>query len=141
MRRGGSTPTYRSFDELAARVQNRHPHLSTERCRFIARCWGRQGTDGRVHLQSDPKHLLNMPRTYLQAESDAIWAQVTAPTLFVDGGASVFRKTLPDGEVRRRRALFRDRREVEIDGVGHMLHFEAPEVLADRLLEFFAPAA
>jgi pimeloyl-ACP methyl ester carboxylesterase len=139
VRRGSDTPTYRSFDELAARVQKRHPHLGTERCRFIARCWGRQGTDGRVHLQSDPKHLINMPRTYLQAESDAIWSQVTAPTLFVDGGASVFRKTLPDAEIARRRALFRDRREVQIDGVGHMLHFEAPEALADRLLAFFAP--
>ena len=141
VRRGSNAPTYRSFEELAVRVQKRHPHLSAERCRFIARCWGRQGTDGRVHLQSDPKHLVNMPRTYLQAESDAIWAQVTAPTLFVDGGASVFRKTLPHGEVERRRALFRDRREVQIDGVGHMLHFEAPEALADRLLAFSAPAA
>lgn len=141
VRTGGSdAPTYRSFDDLAARVQKRHPHLSSERCRFIARCWGRQGTDGRVHLQSDPKHLLNMPRTYLQAESDAIWAQVTAPTLFVDGGASVFRKTLPDGEIARRRALFRDHRAVEIEGVGHMLHFEAPEALADHLLAFFVPA-
>ncbi len=139
LRSTGAAPTYRSFDELAGRVQKRHPHLSAERCRFIANCWGRQGTDGRVHLQADPKHMINMPRTYLQAESDAMWAQVTAPTLFVDGGASVFRKTLPYGEIARRRGLFRDHREVQIEGVGHMLHFEAPEALAAHLLAFFAP--
>ena len=131
-------PSYQSFDELAGRVHKRHPHLDTERCRFIARCWGRLGGDGRVHLQADPKHLLHMPRTYIQAESDALWAGVTAPTLFVDGGASVFRKTLPSGELERRRALFRDRREVLIENAGHMLHFEAPEALAARLSEFFA---
>ncbi len=132
------TPSYRTFDELAGRVQKRHPHLDAERCRFIARCWGKLEEDGMVRLQADPKHLLNMPRTYLQEESDAIWAGITAETLFVDGGASVFRKTLPAGEFARRRALFRNRREVQIDNAGHMLHFEAPEALATRLLEFFA---
>ena len=132
------TPSYNSFDELAGRIQKRHPHLHAERCRFIARCWGRQEADGLVRLQADPKHLLNMPRTYLQAESDALWAAITARTLFVDGGASVFRKTLPAEEVARRRALFRDHREVLIDDAGHMLHFEAPEALAARLAEFFA---
>ena len=131
------TPSYRTFDELAGRVQKRHPHLDAERCRFIANCWGKLEDDGRVRLQTDPKHLLNMPRTYQQAESDAIWSQIAAPTLFIDGGASVFRKTLPAGESERRRAQFRNRREVLIDNAGHMLHFEAPEALAARLAEFF----
>lgn len=131
-------PTYRSFEDLASRVQKRHPHLDAERCLFIAHCWGRVGDDGLIRLQADPRHLLNMPRTYRQAESDAIWAGVSAPTLFIDGGASVFRKTLPAGEHERRRALFRDRREIQIENVGHMLHFEAPEALAERLAAFFA---
>ena len=132
------TPSYRSFEELAGRVHKRHPHLDVERCLFIAHCWGKLEEDGRVRLQADPRHMLNMPRTYLQADSDAIWAGVTAETLFIDGGISVFRKTLPADEIARRRALFRNHREVEIDNAGHMLHFEAPEALAARLKEFFA---
>lgn len=138
VRNPGKTPSYKTFDELAGRVQRRHPHLDAERCRFIAHCWGKLEGDGLVRLQADPKHLLNMPRTYLQTESDTIWAGITAETLFVDGGASVFRRTLPTGELARRRALFRNRREVQIDQAGHMLHFEAPEALAARLAEFFA---
>lgn len=130
-------PAYRSFEELAGRVAKRNPKLSAERCLFIARCWGRLEDDGQVRLQSDPRHLLNMPRTYLQAESDVLWSQITAETLFIDGGASIFPKTMPATEIARRRAQFRTHRQLSIPDAGHMLHFDAPEALADALARFF----
>lgn len=133
-----STPSYESFEALAARVQKRHPKLSADTSEFIARCWGRSGDDGLVHLQSDPRHLLDMPRTYSQAESDAIWQCVTAPTLFVDGGASPFPKQLGEDEVQRRRSQFQQVEQTVIEDAGHMLHFEAPDRLADILLRFFS---
>lgn len=129
-------PSYASFEALAERVARRHPHLDEARCLFIARCWGAADEDGRVRLQSDPRHLVQMPRTYWQAESDAVWAQITAPTLFVDAGRSAFRNSLPREEVERRRALFRRHRAVTIEDAGHMLHFEAPQALAAVLADF-----
>lgn len=137
VRIGSRAPTYGSYEALAERVQKRHPHLSAERCDFIARCWGELQADGRVHLRSDPRHLLDMPRPYRQAESDAIWAQITAETLFVDGARSSFPRGLPSEEIARRRALFRRQRTAVIEGAGHMLHFEAPEALAQVLADFF----
>lgn len=130
-------PSYRSFEELAGRVHKRNPKLDAAQCLSIAQAWGVHREDGRVYLAADPKHLRGMPRTYLQAESDAIWSCISAPTLFIDGGASPFLNSLPAGERDRRRALFRDRRSVTIEGAGHMLHFEAPEALAQHLHTFF----
>ena len=131
-------PAYRSFEELAGRIARRHPHLDATRCTEIARCWGDVDADGLVRLLADPRHLIDSPRTYSQADSDAIWAQITAETLFIDGGASQFAHSIPPEELQRRRALFRRRREAVIDKVGHMLHFEAPEALAQLLSEFLA---
>lgn len=133
-------PAYASFEALAERIRARHPGLAPERSLAVAQAWGRLDPDGEVRLQSDPRHLLSMPRTYRQAESDAIWSQITAPTLFVDGGRSPFLKSLPAAEHERRRALFRDRRSAVIDNAGHMLHFDAPASLAAHLLDFFTAA-
>lgn len=134
------SPSYRSFEELAERVAKHHPRLAPEDSAFIARCWGREHEDGQVRLQSDPRHLFDMPRTYRQAESDAIWSCITAPTLFIDGGASTLSRSLPEGEVARRRAQFADRREMTLPDAGHMLHFDAPDALAAALGDFFGEA-
>lgn len=131
-------PSYRSFEELAGRIARRHPHLDEARCAFIARCWGTLGEDGLVRLMADPRHLIDSPRTYWQAESDAVWAQITAPTLFIDGATSRFAQSIPEEEKQRRRSQFRDHREAVIAGVGHMLHFEAPDELGRLLAEFLA---
>lgn len=135
---GLSVPSYPSFEVLAARVSKRNPKLGAAHCLEIARAWGQLGDDGLVRLASDPRHLLNMPRSYQQAESDAIWACVEAETLFIDGGASPFAHSLPAGEPERRRQLFRRHRRVVIEDAGHMLHFEAPAALADHLADFFS---
>lgn len=132
-------PAYDSYEELAGRVARRHPHLDPARCAFIARCWGAPGDDGRVRLLADPRHLIDSPRTYWQAESDVIWAQITAETLFIDGGRSVFAQSIPPEEKARRRALFRHHRETVIEDAGHMLHFEAPQALARNLAGFLTP--
>lgn len=137
IRSPASSPSYASFDELAGRIQKRHSKLSLESCRFIARCWGVLDDDGMVRLQSDPRHLVDMPRTYSQAESDAIWSCIVAPVLFVDGGESPFHKQLDSAEVSRRRKLFQQREEIVIPGAGHMLHFEVPVELSDALNNFF----
>lgn len=129
--------TYASFEELAARVQKQHPQLSDERALFVAQGWGAAGADGRIRLLADPKHRLDMPSLYRNAESMEIWKGITAPTLFLDAGASAFGKAISAEEKATRRACFRDPREVVIAEAGHMLHFDAPQATAQALLDFF----
>ena len=128
--------TYASFEELAVRVRKQHPQLSPERALFVARGWGREDAQGRISLCADPKHRLRGPGLYHAEESVAIWRNVTARTLFLDGGKSLFAQAIPAAETQRRRALFRDRHEAKIENAGHMLHFDAPEETARQIAEF-----
>jgi pimeloyl-ACP methyl ester carboxylesterase len=127
---------YPSFEALARRVRAKHPQLSPERALFIARCWGAADGHGRIRLLADPKHHLPMATLYRAAESKAIWQQVTARTLFIDAGASMFAQAIAPEETAARRACFRERVELRIDGAGHMLHFDAPETTGAAIAAF-----
>lgn len=128
--------TYESFEELAVRIQKQQPQLSAARALFVARGWGAKGADGRIKLLADPKHRRDMPTLYRNAESMEIWKAITAPTLFIDGGASAFVKAIPAEEKLARRACFRQHQLTVVPEAGHMLHFDAPDALADGLLAF-----
>lgn len=130
--------SYASFEDLAARVRKQHPDLSDERAAFVARCWGREDGRGHITLCADPKHRLSGPGLYHVGESTAVWREITAPTLFVDGGRSQFAMAIPPEEVARRRACFRDHRSVRIEHGTHMLHFSAPEDTARAIAAFLA---
>jgi len=127
---------YASFEELAQRVKKQHPQLSDARALFVAQGWAAKGSDGGIRLLADPKHRRDMPTLYRNAESMEIWKQITAPTAFIDGGASAFAKAVSTEEKVLRRECFRHRHEVVIPDAGHMLHFDAPDALADALLAF-----
>lgn len=129
---------YASFAELAARIRHRHPRLSAEAAEFVARCWGREDRDGRIALCADPRHRLDMPGLYRLAEAEAIWKEVSAPTLFIDGGASALAARVPAAQRAKTRACFRDRREILIEDAGHMLHFDAPEATARAIAAFLS---
>lgn len=129
---------YPSFEDLAGRIRKQHPDLSPERALFVAHCWGREDGRGRISLCADPKHRLRGPGLYHAEESLAIWREVTAPTLFVDGGKSPFAKAVTAEETKRRRACFRVHREARIENGSHMLHFSAPEETARAITNFLA---
>lgn len=130
--------SYASFQELAQRVKKQHPQLSEERALFVARGWGHADAQGQIWLQADPKHRRDMPALYRNAESMEVWKAITAPTLFLDAGASVFGKAISAEERALRRGCFRDRHEQVIAGAGHMLHFDAPIETANAVLEFLS---
>lgn len=130
--------SYGSFEELAERVRRQHPRLAPEQALFVARCWGRQDGRGRISLCADPRHLLPFPGLYRQAETEEIWRQVTAPTLFVDAGERADGGLLTPAEKARRRTCFKDHRVAVIEGAGHMLHFDAPEATAAAIADFLA---
>lgn len=127
---------YPSFEALAERIRRHHPRLSAAQADLVARCWGDADGHGRVRLLADPQHRLQGPGLYRVAESMVVWRRITAPTLFLQAGESAFHAALPADEWRRRQACFGDHRSVTLDGVGHMLQFEAPQASAAALAEF-----
>lgn len=128
--------SYASYEDLAGRIRRQHPDLSEARAAFVARCWGREDGRGRITLCADPKHRLAGPGLYHVDESLAVWREITAPTLFVDGGRSAFAKAIPPREIARRRACFREHRAVRIEQGTHMLHFSAPDETARAIAGF-----
>lgn len=118
--------TYRDAKSLATRIARRNPLLNAVQADFIAREWGRVREDGRVELRADPRHKLPNPVLYRRAEAEACWRGMTAKVLLVSGGASEF----APGEAAGQR--------VEIEGAGHMLHFDAPAELAATIESFLS---
>lgn len=128
---------YASFEDLAGRILRTHPDVPKEHALFIARCWGREDGHGRISLCADPKHRLNGPGLYRSAEAIAVWRQITAPTLFIDGGKSALSTRAAESEeIRNRRNAFKDRRSVVVANGTHMLHFSAPAETARAIADF-----
>jgi len=130
------TREYASFEDLAGRIRRQHPRIDEAHSLFIARCWGQEDGRGRITLCADPKHRLNGPALYHAADSEAIWREVTADTLFIEAGKSEFAMA---PELRAARlACFRNARIETIADAGHMLHFDAPQETARRIADFLS---
>lgn len=129
--------SYDSFEQLAARIKVQHPQLSDARALFIAQCWGQQDGQGRIRLLADPAHRYRGPSLYRAAESEAIWAQITARTCFIDGEKSAFVQAIDEATKQQRRQLFpAGYQEQVIKGAGHMLHFDQPQATGEAIRQF-----
>jgi len=131
---------YDSYDEVAARLKRDNPRLSAEKAAFLARHWAKSLDSGEVVLASDPRHKLVNPYLFRIDEAIACWQRVTAPVLLVSGRQSEIPRRMKDTpeQLAERRNAFRNRREVELDDCGHMMHHDQPERLAAVIEEFLA---
>lgn len=137
---GPAFATYADFDPLVARILDKSPRMRADRARFAARRWARREADGRVRLRADPAHRLPNPVLYRRREAEACWRSVSARVLLVCGADTAFRDALASWLVEDPAARPFPGAGLEvIEASGHMLHFEAPEAVADaidRFLEF-----
>lgn len=131
-----SERSYPSLEFLAERVRLQHPQLNPEHARFVARCWSREDGRGRITLCADPKHRRHGPGLYHAADSNAVWREITADTIFIDAGRSQL--TIPPEQRAARAECFRRHRVEVIADAGHMLHFDAPAETAARIAAFLA---
>ena len=129
---------YESFSSLAHRVRKRSPRATAAVAEFVARAWAVQ-RDGRVYLRANSRHKLPNAVLYRRAESEACWRKVTAPVLLVAGGESEFASVDdPRLETGIHDLPFESAAIETIPDVGHMMHFEAPAVLAGLIEAFFS---
>jgi pimeloyl-ACP methyl ester carboxylesterase len=133
---------YRSFEEVAARLRKKNPRLSEERAVFLARHWAKRLDNGDVVLASDPRHKLVNPYLFRVEEAIACWRRISAPVLLVSGKQSDIpsRMKYTPEELAERKGAFRNRREIELDDAGHMMHHDQPQRLAQLIEEFFDAA-
>jgi pimeloyl-ACP methyl ester carboxylesterase len=122
---------YPDFANLTRRIQRRNPGLSEDRAQFVARQWACE-ENGSVRLRADPRHKLPNAILYRRAEAAACWRNITAAELLISGGTSTFKNHIADFAS----LCAADRESFVIDGVGHMIHFEAPEILAEQIEQF-----
>jgi pimeloyl-ACP methyl ester carboxylesterase len=131
---------YASFDEVAARLRRDNPRLTADKAAFLATHWARRLDSGEVVLESDPRHKMVNPVLFRIDEATACWERVTAPVLLVFGKQSTILRRIKDTpeQMAERKGAFRNRREVEIDDCGHMMHHDQPERLAAVIEEFLS---
>jgi pimeloyl-ACP methyl ester carboxylesterase len=131
---------YASLDEVAARLRRNNPRLTAEKAAFLANHWAKRLDSGEFALVSDPRHKIANPVLFRIDEAVACWKRVSAPTLLVFGKDSNIPGRIKDTpeQFAERTSAFRNRREVEIDDCGHMMHHDQPERLAAVIEEFLA---
>lgn len=127
---------YASVEQLADLLMKRNPRLRADRARFVARAWTQDAQEG-VRLAFDPRHRLVNPVLYRREEAEACWARVAIPMLLVAGESSAHaRLRHADFSDDRVRQLFRSAQIATLPGVGHMMHHEDPQAVADLIARF-----
>jgi pimeloyl-ACP methyl ester carboxylesterase len=123
-----STPrAMADLDEAIKRLHSQHGPLPEAVGRFIAEKSTRR-SDAGLHFAFDPLHKTRSPMPFRLDQFRALLSRVTAKTLFVSGQTGF--KTLDHAE---RLSAIAGAREVEIAGVGHMIHWLSPEPLATAI--------
>ncbi len=124
----------RDLDEAVARMRVQNPELGDELGRFLAARSTRPAPGGHgLVFGFDPLHRTRSPMPFSVEAYGAFLRRIDVPVLVV-GASRGFR--VPDEA--ERVALLRDGRTVEVEGVGHMVHWFAPDALAAALVGFLA---
>jgi pimeloyl-ACP methyl ester carboxylesterase len=130
--------TYPGFAQLAERIRKGSPRMSEDQAEFVARLWAVKEDDGTVSLRTDPAHRLPNAVQYRRAEARACWEQITAPVLVVKGAESDFFARVEKHAGPNEIDAFIEAESIEIEGAGHMVHFEQPGALAAAIEGFLA---
>lgn len=135
---------YASVGEVATRLMKTNPLLAADKAAWLAAHWSRRGGDGRWHILGDAAHKRVNPVLTRAEDTIALWSQISAPLLWVEGSGREF-ESWYDGRYTReqfeqRLAAVPSVRKLQLTPAGHMLHHDQPEALA-RALEEFLDAA
>ena len=135
--RGRETRAMPDVDAVLRRMRVQNPKLPDDLGRFLAEKGTKPGPGGEGRVFTfDPLHQTTSPTAFNLETYLAFLDRIEVPTLIV-GGEHGFR--VEDEALRRSRIP--DQRLVEMPGVGHMVHWLAPEALAEVLWTHFEATA
>ncbi|MGF1465064.1 MAG: alpha/beta fold hydrolase [Sandaracinaceae bacterium] len=130
------TPTaLTDVGDAARRLRATHRDLGEALALELARAATRRGDDGTLRWTWDPLHRTTSPSVFRAETFLTYLGRIRVPTLIVTGENGY---TTEDHA--RRVGAIPDAREVQLRGVGHMMHWLAPERLARALVEHMRPA-
>ena len=123
-----------------------HPRLDPERAREFVDLGTRPLPGGGLEWKWDPQVVTTWMSNVPEA-SEERWSWVTCPTLILTAalanefwtsrrGVDDQHATPEPEEIARRVALFRRGRHEEIEGAGHMVHYDAPDRLVESIRGF-----
>lgn len=137
--------TYASDAEVAQRLRKTNPRLPEDKALWLARHWAAVQDDGRWAILGHAAHKVVNPQLFRVDEILAYYRAITAPTLAVHasddslGGWWKGKYTLE--EYHQRLQSVPQRRIVQVDDAGHMLHHDQPQVVAQLIENFCSPKA
>lgn len=118
----------RDLSDAVKRLRAQTAELPADLAYFLAEKATVQ-TDEGLMWRFDPKHRTTSPAPFSAETFLAFLGRIESPTLIVSGSRGF--RTEDHAE---RVAALRGARELEIDGVGHMIHWLEPEKLAAAIL-------
>lgn len=134
------------LDAAYRRLREKNPRLTDEKARELTELGTRAREDGTLEWKFDPMlATLSVAGTFSLEYMRAFWLNVKAPTLLINGKESgefwfdtpgaVY---LEPDDLHHRVGAFPDAKFVEIDGAGHMVHFDRPDELLAEIRDFLA---
>jgi pimeloyl-ACP methyl ester carboxylesterase len=126
--------TYASRAEAAARLRAHDPRLSPELAMELAVRGTVDAGDGRVCFKHDPLHVTRGPYPFNLEYAQALWRNITCPTLLVDAAQSRFSPLIGDRD--QRYGCVPHAQQHVIADADHMMHRHQPAALAEALIGF-----
>lgn len=120
-----------SVAQALERMRIQNPHLPDELGTFLAEKATRPANEGGRVWRFDPMHRTTSPMPFQPELFATFTRRIEAPTLIV---MAEHGHRLPD-ETSRAETIA-NRHVEEVPGVGHMIHWFAPEALADAMIRF-----
>lgn len=114
---------YPSIEEATARMQSENKHLSAEQARHLTEHGVHQNEDGTFSWKFDNYLRVHLPYDMPQAEVEALWREITCPSLLVYGKESWASDPRGDG----RASHFQNSSIVSLAGAGHWVHHDQLE--------------
>ena len=117
----GRTPRrYPTLEAALQRMMEENGHLTEEQARHLTIHGVNQNEDGTYGWKFDPYLNIWGDADMTQAQVEALWSRITAPTLLMYGANSWASNPERDGRIRH----FRNARVVEYANAGHWLHHD-----------------
>lgn len=123
-----------SLDEAVERLMRMHTTISRETIESRAHLLTRTDASGTLRWAHDPLHRTTSPTPFSVDAFKCFLKAIRVPTLYVSGGEQGWR--VPDES--ERLACLANVTHVDIPNAGHMMHWKAPDAVAECLLRFLA---
>jgi pimeloyl-ACP methyl ester carboxylesterase len=123
---------YKSIEEALARMQEQNKHLTAEQARHLTLHGVNQNEDGTFTWKFDNFVRVWLPYDMPYADVEALWRNITCPSLLVYGKESWASDPRNDGRAQH----FRDAKVVSLAGAGHWVHHDKLETFMSLVEPF-----